>query len=851
MRKIWTLVVLEAIVLIQWTDSKALDDYIKHYEELHYDTADLHNRHLRTKRSASDPNLYLKFHAYGRDFKLQLQRAKNIFTDDFKSEGSYGRLENVDTSFIYNGKVVGEPNSHVHGAVISGIFRGSITIPDDTVYHIEPSVRFFGNNHNRPFHSVIYSEKHLDINPFRHRREAHSQGTCGNDNHYEWMERTAHSATQDRVRRASNLYEEMSENDNSYHNMYTETLNRQRRNAFPDKKSSCYLYLRSDPALYNEIYKSYINDDITRDEILAFFASHVDAINTIYRRTKFETYDKQMFYSGVDFQVQRIKIMTNKTENCSSELRKTAFCNQNIDVSNFLNLNSLTNHDKYCLAFMFTYRDFSQGTLGLAWVGSPTRAAGGICEKWKEYDEGNSKKYKSLNTGIVTIVNYGKRVAPKVSQLTFAHEVGHNFGSPHDNGPSCAPYGTTNAQSSNGNYIMFASATQGNRPNNDVFSICSLDNITRVLDKVVHGQNGKVNCFQESGAAFCGNGLVEEGEECDCGFESDCDDPCCYAKKENADSNNDCKLRPGATCSPSQGPCCSHSCNYVPGANSLLCRASTGCIDAAHCDGTSSLCPNSTKKPDMTLCNGKSLVCEDGVCSGSLCRRIGYQNGTVNYVPKWQECFLSASENDEKRKEKLCFLACQKNGTDCISSADTDRVKKDFVEFHDLLIEVRQDPKSGDTKFQMAAGSPCNNFQGYCDVFHRCRTVDADGPLQRLKNLIFNPKTLTNIKNWIIEYWWAVMLMAIGLVLAMGLFIKFCAVHTPSSNPKAKPAKRLTDTLRRRRRPPTQSPQGPGPGPVHGGPPPPYSAHAPPQGGPKRGYGKGKNKGRDMELQRV
>ena len=43
--------------------------------------------------------------------------------------------------------------------------------------------------------------------------------------------------------------------------------------------------------------------------------------------------------------------------------------------------------------------------------------------------------------------------------------------------------------------------------------------------------------------------------------------------------------------------------------------------------------------------------------------------------------------------------------------------------------------------------------------------------------------------------------MAIGLVVAMGLFIKFCAVHTPSSNPKAKPARKLTDTLRRRRNP--------------------------------------------------
>ena len=43
--------------------------------------------------------------------------------------------------------------------------------------------------------------------------------------------------------------------------------------------------------------------------------------------------------------------------------------------------------------------------------------------------------------------------------------------------------------------------------------------------------------------------------------------------------------------------------------------------------------------------------------------------------------------------------------------------------------------------------------------------------------------------------------MAVGLVIAMGLFIKFCAVHTPSSNPKAKPARKLTDTLRRRRNP--------------------------------------------------
>ncbi len=46
------------------------------------------------------------------------------------------------------------------------------------------------------------------------------------------------------------------------------------------------------------------------------------------------------------------------------------FCIENIDVSNFLNLHSLTDHHVFCLAYVFTYRDFTGGTLGLAWVAS-------------------------------------------------------------------------------------------------------------------------------------------------------------------------------------------------------------------------------------------------------------------------------------------------------------------------------------------------------------------------------------------------------------------------------------------------------------------------------------------------
>lgn len=170
--------------------------------------------------------------------------------------------------------------------------------------------------------------------------------------------------------------------------------------------------------------------------------------------------------------------------------------------------------------YFYVDRDFTGGTLGLAWVASASGASGGICEKFKTYTETVSGLYqstkRSLNTGIITFVNYNSRVPPKVSQLTLAHEIGHNFGSPvsrekkmfscrhtclicperrgndhlffqHDFPPECRPGGL------DGNYIMFASATSGNRPNNSKFSKCSIGNISNVLDAIE--DNKKRNCF--------------------------------------------------------------------------------------------------------------------------------------------------------------------------------------------------------------------------------------------------------------------------------------------------------------------------------------------------------------------
>ena len=38
---------------------------------------------------------------------------------------------------------------------------------------------------------------------------------------------------------------------------------------------------------------------------------------------------------------------------------------------------------------------------------------------------------------------------------------------------------------------------------------------------------------------------------------------------------------------------------------------------------------------------------------------------------------------------------------------------------------------------------------GYCDIFSKCRSVDGEGPLSRLKNFLLNPVTLSKIRYWI------------------------------------------------------------------------------------------------------
>jgi hypothetical protein len=92
---------------------------------------------------------------------------------------------------------------------------------------------------------------------------------------------------------------------------------------------------------------------------------------------------------------------------------------------------------------------------------------------------------------------------------------------------------------------------------------------------------------------MCGNGIVEQGEDCDPG--QGITSPCCDSET--------CKFKNGALCDPDSSPCCTAQCGFAP--PTQVCRPTKDakCDVQETCTGTSSSCPS-----DVVIPNGSSFI---------------------------------------------------------------------------------------------------------------------------------------------------------------------------------------------------------------------------------------------------
>ncbi|CAI8036894.1 Disintegrin and metalloproteinase domain-containing protein 10 [Geodia barretti] len=501
--------------------------FLRRYEPLNYDLELLTRQHhsLRARSADQDSSISLQFTAMHRPFDLVLVPDTSLFHEDLSVSSSRGPLPSHHLlSSTFTGYDRNTPGSRVHGNLISGVLDGTI-YTNDEIYYIEPAHRYARDTQH---HSIVY--RHSDINT-----DALRGARCGvSDDHSSlvgYLERMGRSMLTpgDRV---------------------TPEYRSKRQSG--SSLVRCDLNVTGDYLFYQEVTRDLGSLSVREKEevALSLLVSYVQGASEIYKRTDFDSDSSTS--DNIQFGIRDLVIETTAS--------LPPFDSPFIGVERFLQEHSRSSNfrDTFCLHYRFTHRDFDGGVLGLAYV-AKENSRGGICQN-------------ELNTGIVTTLNYGRRVAPQVTVLTFAHEVGHNFGSEHDPESSdCAPGG------SGGNFIMYAFATSGSQGNNNRFSTCSRESMRLFIR--TRGQEGDDACFSDA-SDVCQNRVLDDDEACDCGIDFDqdthlCnDDPCC--------NGTSCQLTNSAACSRGQGVCCDpDTCQFL--GTSVVCADLTDCGLPSNC----------------------------------------------------------------------------------------------------------------------------------------------------------------------------------------------------------------------------------------------------------------------------
>jgi disintegrin and metalloproteinase domain-containing protein 10 len=274
----------------------------------------------------------------------------------------------------------------MRGHIIDGVFDGIIHSKQGT-YHIEKAHKFFDGSQD--FHSIIYHSEAVRI--------PESATSCGGVKGKLIQQLNELASTAVPLRDKKLFYGE-----DRHSRLKRQTISNNR--FCPVRVAADHLYLA------NVGGGSVVN---TMSQIASIIAD----VQEIFSMTRF---------SG-NPQPDLIQPVIVSLEVLDENDRGYRFGADNIAVDDFLDLWSQEDQSEFCLALLLTHRDFADGVLGLAWVAQSAGGnSGGICEDRVVITTGE----RSLNTGIVTFLNFGQTQPTSVATVTIAHEWGHNFGSP-------------------------------------------------------------------------------------------------------------------------------------------------------------------------------------------------------------------------------------------------------------------------------------------------------------------------------------------------------------------------------------------------------------------------------------
>lgn len=383
MKKTYEMIVLLFIYLSQTLAVKEpLNSFIRHHERLNYDLSDVHRRTRRALEISPFANVHIQFPAFGMNLTLHLKMDHEIFSEGFKIVDGHGSPIDFDYSRFYKGEVEGfDRRSHCLGKIDGGRFEGSIHVGNDE-YHIDPAERYYGDDKNRDFHSVIYRVSDV--------------------------EHSASVATPELPPRPTTFKGSSKPKKENFEDGKI----RYRRGPKNQKMNTCDLKLVADHLFMRKF--------VRRETAIDQMVLHYQAVEFIFRNETFNTtdeYDSTFSPQGIGFRIKEIHVLFEDT--VPEPIKK-----EHMSIYHLLELFSRMDHSSVCLSYLFTDRSFDNGVLGLAWIAYPYGQAGGICDPYADY----GGTMKSYNTGLISFKLYNREAPRFVTEITFAHELGHSFG---------------------------------------------------------------------------------------------------------------------------------------------------------------------------------------------------------------------------------------------------------------------------------------------------------------------------------------------------------------------------------------------------------------------------------------